>query len=121
MIPRREQAQQLACRPVNSKVISAMLLAIQFVGFAPMIGAKATKDLPKVWRPMQLFICFCPYSSGVAHSTYVGDDSATEIHLKTLASYDIAKQSDINHASQAQYPAQGMVKGQTPNITYIPR
>lgn len=58
-----------------------MLLAIQFVGFAPMIAAKTTS---------YLFV-FCPYRSGVAHSIYVGDDSATEIHLKTLASYDIEK------------------------------
>ena len=49
MIPRWEQAQQLACRPVK---LSAMLLAIQFVGFTSMIAAKTTKDLPKVWRPM---------------------------------------------------------------------
>ena len=46
-----------------------------------MIAAKTTS---------YLFV-FCPYRSGVAHSTYVGDDSATEIHLKTLASYDIEK------------------------------
>ena len=66
-------------------------------------------------------------SSGVAYTTYVGDyDSATESHLKTLATYDIEKWSDINHASRALgtrlYAAKGKVKGLTPNIiSYIQR
>lgn len=66
-------------------------------------------------------------SSGVAYTTYVGDyDSATESHLKTLATYDIEKWSDINHASRALgtrlYAAKGKVKGLTSNIiSYIQR
>ena len=66
-------------------------------------------------------------SSGVAYTTYVGDDnSATESHLKTLVTYDIEKWSDINHASRALgtrlYAAKGKVKGLTPNIiSYIQR
>ena len=64
-------------------------------------------------------------SSGVAYSTYVGDDdSATESHLKTLVNYNIEKWSDVNHASRTLgtrlYLAKGKVKGLTPNIiSYI--
>ena len=62
-------------------------------------------------------------SSGVAYTTYVGDyDSATESHLKTLATYDIEKWSDINHASRALgtrlYAAKLKGEGERPDTEY---
>lgn len=61
------------------------------LGLRPWLLQKQPRIFQKYGGQCSYLFVFCPYSSGVAHSTYVGDDSATEIHLKTLASYAIEK------------------------------